>query len=137
MRETVENGRRSHNGTEIQSPLNGRTIAGAAEEDLKTLTPMVAFTKHKERPMPNEPMSNSERRRRDFLLKEHDAQLIASTLQAAADRAQAFYKSDCGGCGEWCDEPPRCNSEEADHCHHIRSLRKAILAPLDKTDKGE
>lgn len=86
--------------------------------------------------MPNEPMTP------DKLIADIDdnyvlAQLIASTLQAAADRAQAFYKSDCGGCGEWCDEPPRCNSEEADHCHHIRSLRKAILAPLDKTDKGE
>ena len=74
-------------------------------------------------PMTPEPMSNSERRRRLLLMQEHDAQLIASTLQAAADRV--------------CEECITKQTLAFDACKYKCKHIKAILSPLNKPDTFE
>jgi hypothetical protein len=68
-----------------------------------------------------------------------DIKTIAQGRREAAEAARLWYRSDCGGCGEFCEGHPETENDYSRKCSHLAGLRKAILgtASDEKADKGE
>ena len=63
-------------------------------------------------------------------IQKRDETMRAEILTRAANRAEYFYRNDCGGCGE--DNVGRCAAMAIvpldDGCSHVAALRAAIMS---------
>jgi hypothetical protein len=58
--------------------------------------------------------------------------LESRILKGAAEAARVWYRSDCGGCGEFCEGHPETENDYSRKCSHLAGLSKAILGTASK-----